>query len=127
MRKRTFLGLLVLSFLLSSCSTAVYESGQVGALGGATAGALIDKNNRWRGAVIGGVLGGVVGGAMGSIAERAARESAYSRRPVQYTSEDYRQKVYAEPVRSRSECTTVRTTYYLDSRIVKIEEREVCH
>ncbi|MFN7066007.1 MAG: glycine zipper 2TM domain-containing protein, partial [Aquificaceae bacterium] len=45
-----------------------YEGATVGALGGAVAGALIDKNNRWRGAVIGGVLGAIIGGTITEIA-----------------------------------------------------------
>ncbi len=65
--------------ILFSCGQATsektYQGATVGALGGAVAGALIDKNNRWRGAVIGGVLGAAIGGTITEIASRAARRS----------------------------------------------------
>jgi len=109
-----------------SCSQAGSQGAAVGGAVGATAGALIDKNNRWRGAVIGGALGAVLGGTMADIAQTAAREAAMANRPVEYRSEDGRQRVYAEPVASRGNCRIVKTTYYQDGRLVKTEEREVC-
>jgi len=109
-----------------SCSQAGSQGAAVGGAVGATAGALIDKNNRWRGAVIGGALGAVLGGTMADIAQTAAREAAMANRPVEYRSEDGRQRVYAEPVASRGNCRIVKTSYYQDGRLVKTEEREVC-
>ncbi len=103
-----------------------YEGATVGALGGAVAGALIDKNNRWRGAVIGGVLGAVIGGTITEIASRASREAAMANKPVEYRSEDGTQRVVAEPVASRGNCRIVKTTYYQDGKVAKVEEREVC-
>ncbi|RMH01212.1 MAG: glycine zipper 2TM domain-containing protein, partial [Aquificota bacterium] len=90
------------------------------------AGALIDKNNRWRGAVIGGVLGAVIGGTITEIASRAAKEAAVANKPVEYRSEDGRERVYAEPVASRGQCKVVKTSYYQNGKLVKVEEREVC-
>jgi len=66
------------------------------------AGVLLDKENRWRGAVIGGALGGVLGGTTTEIAQRAAREAAMANRSVEYRSEDGRQRVYR----------VVKTNYY---------------
>ncbi|WPM32767.1 glycine zipper 2TM domain-containing protein [Hydrogenobacter sp. T-2] len=103
-----------------------YEGATVGAVGGAIAGALIDKNNRWRGAVIGGALGAVIGGTITEVAARASREAAMQNKPVEYRSEDGRERVYAEPVASRGNCRIVKTTYYQDGKVVKVEEREVC-
>jgi len=109
-----------------SCSQAGSQGAAVGGAVGATAGALIDKNNRWRGAVIGGALGAVLGGTVTEIAQRASREAAMANRPVEYRSEDGRQRVYAEPVASRGNCRIVKTSYYQDGKLVKTEEREVC-
>jgi outer membrane lipoprotein SlyB len=107
-------------------SQRTYEGAAVGGAVGAVAGALIDKNNRWRGAVIGGALGAVLGGTITEIAQRASREAAMANRPVEYRSEDGRERVYAEPVASRGNCKIVKTSYYQDGRLVKVEEREVC-
>ncbi|ADC89200.1 17 kDa surface antigen [Thermocrinis albus DSM 14484] len=107
-------------------SQRTYEGGTIGAIGGAVAGALLDKENRWRGAVIGGALGAVIGGTITEIASRAAREAAYQNRPVEYRSEDGTQRVYAEPVASRGQCKIVKTNYYQNGKLVKVEEREVC-
>jgi len=107
-------------------SQRTYEGAAVGGAVGAVAGALIDKNNRWRGAVIGGALGAVLGGTITEIAQRASREAAMANKPVEYRSEDERQRVYAEPVASRGNCKIVKTSYYQDGKLVKVEEREVC-
>jgi hypothetical protein len=121
---------MVLVMFAVSCgqvtSERTYQGAGVGAAGGAIAGALIDKNNRWRGAVIGGVLGAVLGGTITEIASRAAREAAINNRPVEYRSEDGRERVYAEPVASRGNCKIVKTNYYQDGKLVKVEEKEVC-
>jgi hypothetical protein len=109
-----------------SCSQAGSQGAAVGGAVGAVAGALLDKNNRWRGAVIGGALGAVLGGTITEIAQRASREAAMANRPVEYRSEDGRERVYAEPVASRGNCKIVKTSYYQDGRLVKVEEREVC-
>ena len=103
-----------------------YEGAGVGAVGGAIAGALIDKENRWRGAVIGGALGAVIGGTITEIAARASREAAMQNKPVEYRSEDGKERVYAEPVAKRGNCRIVKTTYYQNGKVVRVEEREVC-
>ncbi len=107
-------------------SERTYQGAGVGAAGGAIAGALIDKENRWRGAVIGGVLGAIIGGTITEIAARASREAAMQNRPVEYRSTDGRERVYAEPVASRGNCKIVKTNYYQDGKLVKVEEKEVC-
>lgn len=133
MRKGAFFLLAVFSAgLLFSCGQVTtqrtYEGATVGAIGGAIAGALIDRNNRWRGAVVGGALGALIGGTITEIASRASREAAMQNRPVEYRSEDGRERVVAEPVpvASRGNCRMVKTTYYQDGKVVKVEEREVC-
>jgi outer membrane lipoprotein SlyB len=107
-------------------SQRTYEGAAVGGAVGAVAGALIDKNNRWRGAVIGGALGAVLGGTITEIAQRASREAAMANKPVEYRSEDGRERVYAEPVTTKGNCRVVKTSYYQDGKLVKVEEKEVC-
>lgn len=131
MRKRALFLMTVLSAgVIFSCGQVTtqrtYEGATIGAAGGAIAGALLDKENRWRGAVIGGALGAVIGGTITEIAARASREAAMQNKPVEYRSEDGRQRVYAEPVASRGNCRIVKTTYYQDGKVVRVEEREVC-
>ena len=71
----------VLSMSLSGCaSRSGYEGAAVGAGVGGVAGALLDRDNRWRGGVIGGALGAVLGGTLGEISDRAARQSAQTNR-----------------------------------------------
>ncbi|MEN3028191.1 MAG: YMGG-like glycine zipper-containing protein [Aquificaceae bacterium] len=131
MREKALLLLAVFGAgLIFSCGQVTtqrtYEGATVGAIGGAIAGALIDRDNRWRGAVIGGALGAVIGGTITEIASRASREAAAQNRPVQYESVDKREKVLAEPVATRGNCRIVKTTYYQDGKVVKVEEKEVC-
>ncbi len=131
MRKRalTLLTVFGAGFIFSCgqvTTQRTYEGATVGAVGGAVAGALIDKENRWRGAVIGGVLGAVIGGTITEIAARASREAAMQNKPVEYRSEDGTQRVVAEPVASRGNCRIVKTTYYQNGKVAKVEEREVC-
>ncbi|MCS7196870.1 MAG: glycine zipper 2TM domain-containing protein [Aquificaceae bacterium] len=131
MRRKAFLLFTVFGAgIIFSCGQVTtqrtYEGATVGAIGGAIAGALIDRDNRWRGAVIGGALGAVIGGTITEIASRASREAAVQNRPVQYESVDKREKVLAEPVATRGNCRLVKTTYYQDGKVVKVEEKEVC-
>jgi hypothetical protein len=121
-----FLAFAVFSAGVISCSQAGSQGAAVGGAIGAAAGALLDKENRWRGAVIGGALGAVLGGTVTEIAQRAAREAAMANKPVEYRSEDGRQRVYAEPVATKGNCRIVKTNYYQDGKLVRTEEREVC-
>jgi len=125
-----FLAFAVFSAGVISCgqvsSQRTYEGAAVGGAVGAAAGVLIDKENRWRGAIIGGALGAVLGGTITEVAQRASREAAMANRPVEYRSEDGRQRVYAEPVSTKGNCKIVKTSYYQDGKLVKVEERKVC-
>ncbi|BCX83034.1 hypothetical protein MIT9_P2625 [Methylomarinovum caldicuralii] len=51
-------------------SPQVYQGAAVGAAVGAGAGALLDKHNRWRGAVIGAGLGSLLGGGLAGVQQR---------------------------------------------------------
>ena len=107
-------------------SKRTYEGAAVGAAVGAVAGVLIDKENRWRGGVIGAALGAVLGGTITEIAQRAAKEAAQANKPVEYTSVDGRERVIAEPVKRWGDCKVIRTKYYQNGKLVKVEEKEIC-
>lgn len=126
-------GLVGLSSMLVACAqTGQYSlspSGQqgaaVGGVLGATAGAMLDNSNRWRGGVIGGVMGAILGGTLGQIANNAAQQAATSNQTVQYSNGN--QTVQAIPQgRSSNGCTNVTTRYYQNGQLVKTETREVC-
>jgi glycine zipper 2TM protein len=104
-----------------------YQGAGAGAAVGAGAGALIDKDNRWRGAVLGAALGGVLGGSLTEISSRAARESVASNQPVTYQSTDGWQRVEATPRPSGAPgCRQVVERVYQDNRLVREQVREVC-
>ncbi len=105
-----------------------YEGAGVGAAVGAGAGALIDKNNRWRGAVIGGALGAILGGTLTEISSRAAREAVAENRPVSYQSTDGWQRVDAHPQGSHGPrgCPQVQERVYQNGQLVQERIREIC-
>ncbi|SFN04061.1 glycine zipper 2TM domain-containing protein [Thermodesulforhabdus norvegica] len=85
-----------------------YEtSAWLGAVG-AGIGALVDENNRWRGAVIGGALGAVTGYGLAEISQRAAREAAYRRDTVTYYNRTTGEWVQSDPVYYGPDYATVR-------------------
>jgi hypothetical protein len=66
---------ILLAALLAGCTSLspyTYTGAGVGGALGAGTGALIDKNNRWRGAMIGGLAAGALGGAATELGRRAA-------------------------------------------------------
>jgi hypothetical protein len=64
----------------TSLSPYTYTGAGVGGALGAGAGALIDQNNRWRGAMVGGLMGGALGGATTELGRRAADADASQQR-----------------------------------------------
>jgi hypothetical protein len=122
------------SSLLTACATSqpivttprTYQGAGAGAVG-AGAGALVDKDNRWRGAARGAALGGVLGGTVTEISSRAARESVAANQPITYQSTDGWQRVEAAPrTASAGGCRQVRERVYQDDRLVREQIREVC-
>jgi MFS family permease len=105
-----------------------YQGAGAGAAVGAGAGALIDKDNRWRGAVLGAALGGLLGGTLTEISSRAAREAAAEGQPVVYQSSDGWQRVVATPqgAPAGAGCRMVKEQVYQDGRLVQERTREVC-
>ena len=115
------------SSLLSSCATSqrTYDAGAV--LGG-PAGSLVDRENSWRGGVLGAAIGGVLAGTVTEISARAAVEAAEEGRPVIYQSADGYQRVEETPVSYNAEakCHKVRESIWQEGQLVKDEVKEVC-
>lgn len=104
-----------------------YQGAGAGAAVGAGAGALIDKQNRWRGAVIGAALGAVLGGTLTEVSARASREAAYQNQPVSYQSTDGWQRVEAHPQGTTSiGCRQVQERVYQNGQLVREQLREIC-
>ncbi len=124
--------LLVFALLLTGLSSCVEleqktkEGATVGAVAGGVLGVLLDKNNRWRGAVVGAALGALIGGTAATIMDRASKEAATTKKPVEYVSEDKVQRVYAKPVKSEGKCEWVTVQYYEYGKLVKEEKKLVC-
>ncbi len=82
------LGLVVVALVLTGCATPAKNTkggAGIGAIVGGVAGAVIDKDNPWRGGIVGAAAGAIIGGAIGNVMDRAAEEAAAENRPVQYT------------------------------------------
>lgn len=105
---RKTMSLLLVGLIVSLTMTSCYAPGQptqqhyetatwLGAVG-AGIGALVDKNNRWRGAVIGGSLGALTGYGLAEINQRAAQEAAYRRNTVTYYNQRTGEWVQADPM-----------------------------
>jgi len=124
--------LLVFALLLTGLNSCVEleqktkEGATVGAVAGGVLGVLLDKNNRWRGAVVGAALGALIGGTAATIMDRASKEAATYKKPVEYVSEDKVQRVYAKPVGSQGKCEWVTVQYYEYGKLVKEEKKLVC-
>lgn len=120
------LTLLNLSACIPEWDQKTKEGATVGAVAGGVLGVLFDKNNRWRGAVLGAAIGAVIGGTASYIMDRASKEAASTKKPVTYESEDKVQKVYAQPIKSEGKCEWVTIQYYEYGKLVKEEKRKVC-
>lgn len=102
-----------------------YETaGWIGAVG-AGVGALMDKDNRWRGAAIGAAAGSLVGYGLAEVNERAAREAAYQRQTVTYHNPTSNQWVQADPVSFDQGYANVRTRTYEGQRLVDEKQQRI--
>lgn len=128
---KTLVSLLaVLSLLagLAGCaaSPTTQQAATVGAATGATAGALIDSENRWRGGVIGGALGAVFSAGLAEISQRASHQAAQTQKPVAYTNQAGTRRVEAIPAGRRGNCHWITERYYKNGQLVKQVDRQVC-
>lgn len=116
--------------ILVSCATTdqTYHGAAAGGAVGTITGVILDKGNRWRGAIIGGALGALLGGTVTEIAGRASREAAQQGQAVTYTSEDGSQQVVATPVGASPQpnCRRVREQVYQDGKLVRDQMKDVC-
>ncbi len=123
--------LLIITVLLGftlGCTQYHAQGAGTGAVIGGVAGALLDHRNPWRGGVIGGALGAVTGATLTDISMRASREAVYSRRPVEYRTNDGRGLYRAEPLEfdGRTKCHKVQERVWEDGQLIKDQIREVC-
>lgn len=131
LRKITVL-LVLLTMVLTSCSTYHYEGAATGAAVGGVAGALLDSKNHWRGGVIGAALGALAGATIADVSIRGSRDAARTDRPVEYRTEDNRGYYRAEPVgqpyypNEQTKCRKVNERVWEDGRLVKDTVKEVC-
>lgn len=121
---------LSLVLALSACTTKTYQGAGIGGTVGAAAGAMIDKDNRWRGAVIGGALGSVLGGGLVEITQRSSVQAAQTGRSVSYSQGTT--YVVSEPLgvpyqgRSNTTCRKVRTRVWENGTLKADKVEEIC-
>ena len=103
----------------------------LGAVVGAGIGALIDKDNPWRGAAIGAAAGGILGGGLAHISKQASVQAAQQGRPVVYRTQ--KGVVRAEPVsglyynpQTQTTCRKIRKRIWQSGKIVEDRIEEVC-
>lgn len=88
--------MVVVSVLFTGCATQQgYQGASIGAMTGATAGILLDPDNRWRGAVIGGGLGATLGGVLTdrpAYRQQQYYDTYYSPHQQRYQSQSYTAK-----------------------------------
>ncbi|MBX6423346.1 YMGG-like glycine zipper-containing protein [Thermosulfurimonas sp. F29] len=137
MKRLGILGI-VLVLLLSACVSTVQQASPeakgagLGAVVGAGLGALIDKDNPWRGAAIGAAAGAVLGGGLAHVSRQAELQAARTGRPVTYRTQAG-EVVRAEPVsgayydpRTRTECRKVRKRVWRNGQLIEDRVEEVC-
>jgi hypothetical protein len=133
MKKLIALGVLT-AFMITSCaetyrpSQSTYEGGLIGAVTGATAGAILTSGNKWKGGVIGGVIGAIAGATIAEISKRGAVEAVQTNQPVRYQTEDGRVVYQAEPAGydAKTKCHKVHEKIYENGKLVKDQIKEVC-
>ena len=92
---------------------------------GAGVGALIDKDNPWRGAVVGAAIGSVAGYGLAEISQRAAREAARRHDTVTYHNPRTNEWVQADPVAYDGGYATVRTRTWRGNQLTGDEYVQV--
>ena len=121
----TVLALLVLT---AGCTPYHQRGAGVGGAFGGAAGAILDRENSWRGFLIGATLGALAGATLADVSLQASREAVASGQPVEYRTTDGRAVYRADPMEYdiRTKCHKVQERVWEDGRLVKDEIREVC-
>ncbi len=122
--------IMVMAMLALTAGCTQYHAqgtGIGGAFGGA-AGAMLDRRNPWRGAVIGATLGALAGATLTDVSMQASREAVAAGKPVEYRREDGRGVYRADPLDydAKTRCHKVQERVWEDGRLIKDEVREVC-
>jgi len=97
------ISIVVLALLTGGCattSTKTRTGAGTGAILGGVAGVFIDKDNPWRGGIVGAAAGALIGGTIGNIMDRATEEAATKNKTAQYTRtyyDDTRETIRATP------------------------------
>ncbi len=120
----------VMALLVLTLGCTQYHArgaGVGGAVGGA-AGAMLDKDNAWRGGVIGAVLGAIAGATLTDISMQASQDAIRENRPVEYRTSDGRGVYRADPVdyNARTNCHKVQERVWEDEQLIKNEIKEIC-
>ena len=124
--------------LLTSCTSTLNQMSPeakgagLGAVVGAGLGALVDKDNPWRGAAIGAAAGGVLGGGLAHVSRQAVVQAARTGRTVNYRTQNGAY-VQAEPVsapyynpQTQTECRKVRKRIWKNGNLVSDNIEEIC-
>ncbi len=119
---------LALSAFLLSCTLPQSRGAGIGAGVGGVAGALLDRQNPWRGGVIGATLGAIFGATISDIASKASQEAASTGRPVEYRTTDGSAVYRADPVdyNPQTKCRKVQERVWQGGKLVKDEIKEIC-
>jgi hypothetical protein len=114
--------------LITGCTEYHARGAGIGGAFGGAAGALLDRENSWRGFLIGATLGALTGATLTDVSMQASREAAESGRPVEYRTTDRRGVYRADPVEYdvSTRCHKVQERVWEDGKLIKDEVREVC-
>ena len=86
----SLIAVMALLVLTLGCTQYHAKGAGVGGAVGGAAGAMLDKDNAWRGGVIGAVLGAIAGATLTDISMQASQDAIRENRPVEYRTSDGR-------------------------------------
>ena len=120
--------ILALLALTAGCTPYHARGAGVGGAFGGAAGAMLDRENSWRGFLIGATLGALAGATITDVSMQASHEAVESGRPVEYRTTDGRGVYRADPVEYdvRTRCHKVQERVWEDGQLVKDEIKEIC-
>ena len=119
--------LFVSTLYLIGCTPYHSKSAAICGTGGGVAGALIDKKNPWRGALVGAALGAVTCMAITDMHMQVSREAARTGNIVAQRNDDGL-AVQAIPVsyNAQTKCRKVRSRAWDKGKLIGETEEEIC-
>ena len=90
--------IILLCFITTGCAIYHQQGANIGGAIGGIAGALLDKGDPLRGALIGVAFGALSGAVIADVSAKAAIESVVEQRPVEYRTYDGKIVYRAEPI-----------------------------